>query len=389
MPTPLTTRDLYPLHQHESYAEVHTQAECDTLLSEASTSGHPLSRIAFHDVTLPKEALSLEFRGCVFIGCRLPHGLKARLRDSLVFPSMGELFRFKSSLYTAHTLYEGYSPGHPETLPTCFDGRVYARYIETGKRATDVKETLARTLHDHSISSALHELLAPVPETDIVGIMGGHDISRRDEQYAQVALLGKRLTERGKLMISGGGPGAMEATHLGAWMAGRTEGEMEEALSILRQAPDYTEASPWLDAAFRVMQRFPQEGGYRSVGIPTWLYGHEPATPLATHIAKYFDNSIREDGILTLARGGVIYTPGSAGTLQEVFQDAVQNHYLSFGYASPMVFYSSQYWRRDVPVYPLIEELVANGRYRNLILSLRDRVDDIVSDILSFSPSLG
>ena len=87
----------------------------------------------------------------------------------------------------------------------------------------------------------------------------------------------------------------------------------------------------------QVRERFPQDR-YESVGIPTWLYGHEPATPLATRITKYFDNSIREDGILTLAKGGIIYTPGSAGTLQEIFQDAVQNHYLSFGYASPMVF---------------------------------------------------
>ena len=124
---------------------------------------------------------------------------------------------------------------------------------------------------------------------------------------------------------------------------------------------------------------------YESLGVPTWLYGHEPATPFATHIAKYFDNSIREDGILTIAKGGIIYSPGSAGTLQEIFQDAVQNHYLSFGYASPMVFLDSDYWTKQIPVYPLLEELLAKGRYKNLLLSIADEEDDIVAEIKKFT----
>ena len=94
-------------------------------------------------------------------------------------------------------------------------------------------------------------------------------------------------------------------------------------------------------------------------------------------IAKYFDNSIREDGILSISKGGIIYTPGSAGTLQEIFQEAVQNHYLTFGYASPMIFMGKQFWTEDVPVWPLIMDLVDKGRYKNLILCLTDEVDDV------------
>ena len=131
-------------------------------------------------------------------------------------------------------------------------------------------------------------------------------------------------------------------------------------------------------------RRWPQER-YESLGVPTWLYGHEPATPFATHIAKYFDNSIREDGILTIAKGGIIYSPGSAGTLQEIFQDAVQNHYLSFGYASPMVFLDSDYWTTQMPVYPLLEELLSKGRYKNLILSLSDEESDVIAEIRKFT----
>ena len=174
----------------------------------------------------------------------------------------------------------------------------------------------------------------------------------------------------------------MEATHLGAWMAGRNELELLDAAHTMMTAPAYTDPG-WLDTALRIRQRYPQTD-YQSLGIPTWLYGHDPSTPLATHIAKYFDNSIREDGILTIAKGGIIYTPGSAGTLQEIFQEAVQNHYLSFGYASPMIFMGVDYWKNEMPIWPLLQDLVARGKYKNLILTLSDSQEEITQNLLAF-----
>jgi predicted Rossmann-fold nucleotide-binding protein len=131
------------------------------------------------------------------------------------------------------------------------------------------------------------------------------------------------------------------------------------------------------------MSRFPGPQ-YRSLGVPTWLYGHEPATPFASHIAKYFDNSTREDSILTIAKGGVIYSPGSAGTMQEIFQDAVQNHYLSFGYASPMIFLGEDYWKEEMPVYKLMEHLVDKGKYKNLLLHITDSPEKTIEIISEF-----
>ena len=165
--------------------------------------------------------------------------------------------------------------------------------------------------------------------------------------------------------------------------AGRTDEELSEAIELLSVAPSFRNEG-WLATSFEVRRRWPQEK-YESLGVPTWLYGHEPATPFATHIAKYFDNSIREDGILTIAKGGIIYSPGSAGTLQEIFQDAVQNHYLSFGYASPMIFLDSDYWTKQIPVYPLLEELLSKGRYKNLILTLSDDEADVIAEIRKFT----
>ena len=138
------------------------------------------------------------------------------------------------------------------------------------------------------------------------------------------------------------------------------------------------------ETAFEIISHFPQQDCYKSVSIPTWLYGHEPSTPFATHIAKLFENALREDGLLTIAKGGVVYAPGSAGTMQEVFQDAVQNHYLSFGYSSPMIFLGIDYWSKTIPVYNLLTSLSETKKYKNLQLSITDDVNEIVKTLFDF-----
>ena len=311
-----------------------------------------------------------------------PEALEA-LKEIIDQPSIRMPFDiFREQLYSAESLYKGYQPGKPLSFRECYDQQVYQHYLKAGKSATEIKETLARTLHDHSMTNAMNDFLAQFDEKQVVGIMGGHGLLRNEEAYRQVVMVSKTLAENDCLMVSGGGPGAMEATHLGAWMAGRTEEETNNALAMLQEAPSYKDIR-WLDTALQVMEKYPQEK-YVSLGVPTWLYGHEPATPFATHIAKYFDNSIREDSILTIAKGGIIYSPGSAGTMQEIFQEAVQNHYLSFGYASPMIFMNKQYWTEEMPVYRLMQHLVDKGKYKNLLMSLTDSLDEIVKTLLDF-----
>ena len=305
------------------------------------------------------------------------------LKEIIAQPSFRMPFDiFREHLYAAESLYKGYVLGKPDSYKDCYDQQVYSHYLKMGKTTTDIKETLARTLHDHSMTNAMSDFLAHFDERQVVGIMGGHGLLRTDDAYRQIVTVSKTLAEHDCLMVSGGGPGAMEATHLGAWMAGRTGAETEDALSILKEAPSFKDKL-WLDTALQVMKKYPQEHTI-SLGVPTWLYGHEPATPFATHIAKYFDNSIREDSILTIAKGGIIYSPGSAGTMQEIFQEAVQNHYLSFGYASPMIFMNRQYWTEEMPVYLLMEHLVQKGKYKNLLMSLTDSTDEVVKTILEF-----
>ena len=289
----------------------------------------------------------------------------------------------RKSLYHPAELYEGFCPEDEKSYSECFDDKVYQRYASHGQHTSNVKELLARTLHDHSIHMALARFIKEHNHRRCVGVLGGHALLRTDRMYREIAALSKRLTQEDFVMLSGGGPGAMEAAHLGAWMAGFSSQEMEDALEMMMPAPSFKDEG-WLSTAFRVMEKYPQQE-YVSLGIPTWLYGHEPSTPFATHIAKFFENSLREDNILTLAFGGTIYAPGSAGTLQEIFQEAVQNHYLSYGFASPMIFLGKHYWTEEIPVYPLVEHLMETGKYKNLLLTLTDDIDEVVATLKAFS----
>ena len=366
-----------------SYVEIESQQALEALLEQRFRVEHyAFQGVDFRSVEM---ALECEFVDCIFMGCHMPEAMRRHLAPSCyLFPAMKRPYLiFPAELYSAATLYRGYDPEREESFKTCYDTQVYRHYVEQGKQARDIGETLTRSLHDHSISDALHDLLARYDERAVVAVMGGHSLSREDAMYMEVARTAKSLTQQGRLMVSDGGPGAMEATHLGAWMAGRDDEELKEAIKMLAAAPR-SEDGGWLSLAFEVMGRYPRDERYCSVGIPTWFYGHEPATPFASHIAKYFDNSVREDGLLAIAKGGVVYSPGSAGTMQEVFQDAAQNHYKTFGFASPMVFLGREHWTCAMPVYPLLESLQAHGKYRNLLLSIVDTAEEVVEEILSF-----
>jgi len=303
---------------------------------------------------------------------------------SIYVRKMGKPFdTYIKKLYDSQMLYEGYDYHDESTFANCHDMKVYQHYISQGKRGREVLETLARSLHDHFITHQLYKMLDLYDEKDVIGVMGGHAMRRDNPDYRQIALLSKKLTEMGRLMVTGGGPGAMEAAHLGAWMAGRTEVEVDEAIDMLKPSPTYQDEG-WLRRSFEVMERFPRITEYRSLAIPTYYYGHEPTAPFATDIAKYFDNSVREDGVVTIAKGGIIYTPGSAGTMQEIFQDAAQNHYESEGYASPMIFLGKDYFTNYMPAYALLKDLSERGVYKNMILTISDDNDEIVEAIVRF-----
>ena len=68
--------------------------------------------------------------------------------------------------------------------------------------------------------------------------MGGHALLRTDDTYRSAVELGARLTGAGRTVLTGGGPGAMEAANLGAYLSPWPDA-LDEALTILATAPAY------------------------------------------------------------------------------------------------------------------------------------------------------
>lgn len=289
----------------------------------------------------------------------------------------------KDGLYTPQELYKGYDYKHPETFAGCYDQQVYRFFLERGKITSDPLESVVRSFHDHFVIQGIYRLLECYDKRKVVGVMGGSAMKRTDEAYRNIAYIAKHLTEQGSLMVSGGGSGAMEATSLGAYLAGRDGSDIDRALAILAKAPSYC-SDGYMEAAFEVLDTIPHSGEYECLSIPTWLYGHEPTAPFATHIGKLFGNCVREDMLLTISYGGIIYTPGSAGTMQEIFQDAVQNHYLTLGLSSPMVFLDKTFWTETMPAYSMLKNLSETGRYKNLLLTVTDSPDEVINAITAF-----
>ena len=350
--------------------ELHTAAQ----LSAHLDGGGALSNLALQSIDTTHETKRLaavDVEGALFLGCEIDPTVAVHLpgRGAFILPALRGLpFEvFRSSLYDADELFAGFSPTDPCSYCDTPDAKVYRYWVDSGKASPpSIADALARRLHDFSVSDAIEDFLA-ASERPRVAVMGGHSMRRDDPLFLEVVELAAALTTKGYLMLSGGGPGAMEATHIGAYLCGASAAERRDAVASLAGAPTYKDKE-WLSAAFKVLAKYPAgESTGTSLGVPTWLYGHEPPTPFASHIAKYFANSVREEGLVTMGGHGVIFAPGSAGTIQEVFQDAAQNHYGTTGVISPMLFLGKDYWNTEKAVYPLLEKLASSEPYGKLL----------------------
>ncbi|WP_327387965.1 hypothetical protein [Streptomyces sp. NBC_01207] len=116
------------------------------------------------------------------------------------------------------------------------DFSVYPRFVKDGGAAPFSAEVrLQQAAHDAGISGALAEYLSTAPP--LVGVMGSHSLKRNEPAYLLVADLARHLTRNDFLIATGGGPGAMEAAHLGAVFADADDALMEEALGVIREVP--------------------------------------------------------------------------------------------------------------------------------------------------------
>jgi predicted Rossmann-fold nucleotide-binding protein len=337
--------------------------------------GRSLSGAAVQNIDVPKVDWStVDLSGVLFLGCRfsdLDDEAAVRRRGALVFPPFGPLpyEPYRTTLYSPDEMTAETAVGDAKMTR---DAAITVHVERTGGRTPPIGEALAQRAHDYAIDAALAEFLASRAPDRVVGVMGGHGVSRAAPEYAGVARLGWLLTDHGYLVVTGGGPGLMEAANLGAYLAPFGPDSIALAVEDLADAPTPDDVAGYWAAGQRVRERF--QGGAESLAAPTWVYGDEPTGIFATQIAKYFSNSIREDGLLAIALGGVVFAPGSAGTAQEVFQDAAQNHNVTFGRVSPMVFLGVHHWE-STGLYDALRRLAAGHDYAKLITLVDDPAD--------------
>lgn len=341
----------------------------------------------------------------VFIDCNVPNSIKAQIATDgaiLISKPLNSCFDiYPTKFYTPHELYAGFANGG---LAECVDTEIYNWFIEKKKpKKLSPGQSIFARIHDTALERLIaRKIRAHVENTQMlpIAIMGGHAKKRGEKSYHDVARLSRQLARRGHLIVTGGGPGLMEAGNLGAICAPIDDCILDEAINIIKSCDDF-HANPekWLETGFKALELIEKALGNKiesakSLSIPTWHYGHEPSNVFATHIAKFFYNSLREDGLVTIADGGIVFAEGNAGTIQEIFQDACQNYYRDKNETpTPMVMFNSQkdYWEAKTtdktkklkPLKPLIEQLASENGHDGEFLSAL-LFSDNIEEILSF-----
>src|SRR5690625_4798636 len=101
-------------------------------------------------------------------------------KGKLYFSNNGSpLPDLSNRLYSAEDLYENYVRTDPDSFYDTTDQKIYRHFIHTGKYTTDIKESLARSLHDQSITSSLEDFIIQYDPLSLIAVMGGHQIDRK------------------------------------------------------------------------------------------------------------------------------------------------------------------------------------------------------------------
>ena len=363
--------------------EVESLAALDAVLA----SEGPLRGCRFQDLDLTAYEERLlartDVEGLVVLGGRLSPALEAHLRahHALIFPTdpHAPINPYRAALYAPAELYARLSEDGYEATPDA----LAHHWSRDGALRHDAFVTLLRAIHDDSMGDALDEFVHGRP---VVGVMGGHALARGTPAYAGAAHCGHDLAAAGLVVVTGGGPGAMEAANLGAFAQQRTV--LEAGLHRLSAVPSFSpDIAAWAALALEVRADLADAHAAgrtpSSLGIPTWFYGHEPPNVFCDGIGKYFSNAIREDGLLARSTAGLVVLEGAAGTVQEIFQAVTPLFYAAADATlAPLVLVGQEYWTDSVPVWAALRAL-SQGRGMEGVVHLVDTTDEAVEIVLA------
>jgi uncharacterized protein (TIGR00730 family) len=183
------------------------------------------------------------------------------------------------------------------------------------------------------------DALAPTPSA--ISCFGSARIGSDDPMYAAGRAVGRALAEAGFAVITGGGPGLMEAANRGC-----------------------------------------QEGGGLSIGCNIELPFEQGSNPYLDLLIDFRYFFVRKTMFVKYAEGFVVF-PGGFGTLDELFealtliQTGKVRHF-------PVVLYGSDYWSGLLEW--LRDPVLAEGKIAAKdveLVHLSDDPDDVVAHILS------
>jgi predicted Rossmann-fold nucleotide-binding protein len=288
----------------------------------------------------------------------------------------------RDSLYTVDELMAGYESNAPMQS---LDARLAAHVKACGIPPEDVDEAIAQVVHDQGVDQAMRAYVAASVGNGrhIVGVMGGASTPRNAPAYRLAAATAKALSEAGFLVATGGGLGIMEAGNLGAFFAGSPDDELHAALDDLERCPAYRgHESQYFDTARLITAS--RRAGAPSPAVATWRYDEEPISQFATHIAKLFQNAVREDGLLSIADAGIVYFEGGFGTLREIFQDLALSGSAEPEHQMRMVFVDSAAYGGPGSPFDLVQARAARAAtpFDDLI-SLADSADAVVAAMIA------
>jgi predicted Rossmann-fold nucleotide-binding protein len=288
----------------------------------------------------------------------------------------------RDTLYTADELMAGYTSDAPMQS---LDARLAAHVKACGIPPADVEEAIAQVVHDQGVDHAMRVFVADsvAQGRHIAGLMGGASAPRDAPAYRLAAATAKALSEAGFLVATGGGLGIMEAGNLGAYFAGHPDHELHAAIDELARCPVYRgHEAEYVDTARLITAG--RRPGAPSLAVATWRYEEEPISQFATHIAKLFQNSVREDGLLSIADGGIAYFEGGFGTLREIFQDLAQNGSAVPAQQMAMVFVGSEaYGSPGSPLHLARSRAARAAAPFDDLITLADSVDAVLAAMIA------